>query len=203
MNNKGIKIETGAKAYNLVTPSEKSHYRKKIISLCDLKNGESVLDVGCGTGILSVLAKNLVKDGEVIGLDLSQKMLEQAKKKALKYKLDIEFIEGSIDSLPYDAGRFDVVISSLMFHHLPIQVKKDGLKEIYRVLKNGGRFLFYDFARPHYIIGYLFYLLFVWKDFTRIQLLGKLPGYFRDAGFKNISLKKKGIITEAYLMVKP
>ena len=89
-----------------------------------------------------------------------------------------------------------------MFHHLPINIKRDGLKEIHRVLKNGGRFLFFDFCKPHYIIGYIIVPLFIWTKHSREHILGRIPKYFEEAGFNNIDLKKKGVFTEIYLMEK-
>lgn len=199
---KGIPIKAGALLYDLYTPTEKSRYRKKIISYADLKSGERVLEVGCGTGTLSLLAKRRVDDGEVIGLDLSPKMVKQAEKKSEKYKLDIKFIEGSIDHLPFPENYFDVVLSSWMFHHLPIKIKREGLKEIHRVLKNGGRFLFFDFSKPKNVLGYMIAPLFIWTDFLRVHIFGDITSYFKESGFHDITLKGKGICTAAYVMYK-
>ena len=203
MTKKGLAIKSGAKVYDFCAPTERSNFREKIIRFADLKSGEKVLDVGCGTGSLTIIAKKKVGEkGEVTGLDLSSQMIERAKQKAEKYDLNITFCEGSIDNLEFSDSCFDVVISSWMFHHLPINIKKDGLKEIHRVLKNDGRFLFFDFCKPHYIIGYIIVPLFIWTNYLREHILGRIPKYFEDAGFNNIDLKKKGIFTEIYLMEK-
>ena len=200
---KGIPIKNMARFYDIYAPTEGSKYREKQINVLNLNSGEKVLDVGCGTGSLTVLAKNKVGDkGEVIGLDLSQEMIEKSRKKAEKYNLNIKFIQGSIDDLVFPDNYFDAVISSWMFHHLPIQIKKAGLKEIYRVLKEDGKLYFFDFGKPHYIIGYTIIPLFIWTDYLRAHLFGKVPDYFKEAGFRDITLKKKGIFTESYLMYK-
>ena len=203
MTGKGFAIKSGAKVYDFCAPTERSNFREKIIHFADLKPGEKVLDVGCGTGSLTIIAKRKVGEkGEVTGLDLSSQMIERAKKKAEKYNLNIIFCEGSIDNLEFPDSYFDVIISSWMFHHLPINIKKDGLKQIHRVLKNDGRFLFFDFCKPHYIIGYIIVPLFIWTNYLREHILGRIPQYFEEAGFNNIDLKKKGIFTEIYLMEK-
>jgi ubiquinone/menaquinone biosynthesis C-methylase UbiE len=199
---KGIPIKAGAFLYDLYSPTEKSRYRERIINYADLKAGERVLEVGCGTGTLSLLAKRRVDDGEVIGLDLSPKMVKQAEKKSKKYNLDIKFIEGSIDTLLFPDNYFDVVLSSWMFHHLPIRIKREGLKEIHRVLKKGGRFLFFDFSKPNNVIGYMITPLFIWTDFLREHIFGDITSYFKESGFSDITLKRKGICTAVYLMYK-
>lgn len=199
---KGIPIKAGALLYDLYAPTEKSRYREKIINYAELQSGERVLEVGCGTGTLSLMAKRRVDDGEVIGLDLSPKMVKQAEKKSEKYKLDVKFIEGSIDNIPFPDNYFDVVLSSWMFHHLPIKIKREGLKEIHRVLKKGGRFLFFDFSKPGNVIGYMITPLFIWTDFLRVHIFGDITSYFKESGFQDITLKRKGICTAAYVMYK-
>ena len=199
---KGIPIKASARFYDLYVPTEKSRFRENIIAIADLKPGENVIDVGCGTGTLSVLAKQKVGDGEVVGLDISPKMVGISRKKSKNYNLDIKFYESSIDNIPFPNNYFNVAISSWMFHHLPIDIKKEGLKEIHRVLKRGGRFLFYDFCKPHYIIGYVIVPLFIWTNFLREHIFNKIPDYFKEAGFEDITLKRKGIFSDAYLMYK-
>ena len=203
MEKKGIALKSIARVYDLCVPTEKGRFRQKQINLVALRRGERVLDVGCGTGSLCILAKKQVgEDGKVVGVDLSSEMVKQARKKAQKYNLDIHLTEGSIDRLEFPNDYFDVAISTWMFHHLPVEVKKAGLKEIYRVLKRGGRFLFSDFSKPHYLVGYIIVPFFIWTDFLRAHILGKIPPYFKEAGFKKVTLKRKGFFTEAYLMYK-
>jgi len=200
---KGVSLNYLSDYYDTITPAEKSKFRRKQISLINLREGEKVLDVGCGTGALSILAKLSVGEaGEVEGIDIAPKMITKAQKKARESNLKISFRAASIDELPYPDGYFDVVVSSMMFHHLPVDTKKKGLKEIYRVLKKEGRFFLSDFCSPHSLTIPLMYLMFIWISSTRYQLFGKLPTLIKESGFGGVKLLKKGFFLEYYQISK-
>jgi demethylmenaquinone methyltransferase/2-methoxy-6-polyprenyl-1,4-benzoquinol methylase/phosphoethanolamine N-methyltransferase len=115
------------------------------VDYVEIKPGESVLDVGCGTGGVTIPAGQRVGvSGKAAGIDPSAEMIEVARKKAQRKGLDIDFRVGVIEALPYPEASFDVVTSSLMMHHLPADLRVKGLAEIYRVLKPGGRLLVAD-----------------------------------------------------------
>jgi len=161
------------------------------------------LDVGCGTGVLTILAKLVVGEtGIVDGIDIAPKMVMKAQKKARTAGLKIGFKTASIDALPYTDEFFDVVISSMMFHHLPLEMKKGGLREVYRVLKKGGRFFLCDFCSPHYLTIPIMYLMLIWMSSTRYQLFGKLPGLIAESNTWTLELQKKGLFLEYYLITK-
>ena len=200
---KGVSLNYLSDYYDTITPAEKSKFRRKQISLINLREGEKVLDVGCGTGALSILAKLSVGEaGEVEGIDIAPKMITKAQKKARESNLKISFRAASIDELPYPDGYFDVVVSSMMFHPLPVDTKKKGLKEIYRVLKKEGRFFLSDFCSPHSLTIPLMYLMFIWISSTRYQLFGKLPTLIKESGFGDVKLLKKGFFLEYYQISK-
>jgi ubiquinone/menaquinone biosynthesis C-methylase UbiE len=199
----GISLDVLSDYYDLLTFTEKSKFRRKQIALMDIHKGEKVLDVGCGTGALSILSKIAVgESGQVEGIDLASKMISKSQHKARKANLKINFKTASVSDLPYPDNLFDLVISSMMFHHLPVDVKKKGLNEIYRVLKDKGRFFLCDFGSPHILTIPFMYLMLIWISPTRFQLFGRLPGLIRECQFKNIELKKKGLFLEYYLITK-
>jgi ubiquinone/menaquinone biosynthesis C-methylase UbiE len=200
---KGFSLDGLSEYWDLVTPAEKSKFRRKQIALMDIREGEKVLEVGCGTGVLSILSKLAVgESGEIEGTDIAPAMIAKAQQKAERAKLKIGFKTASIDELPYPGNHFDLVISSMMFHHLPVEIKKKGLEEIYRVLKEEGRFFLCDFFTPGILALPLMYLLLIWISSTRYQLLGKLPSLIRECGFKSMELKRKGVFLEYYLITK-
>ncbi len=200
---KGISLDFLADYYDYLTFTEKSQFRRNQIDLMDIRNGEKILEVGCGTGALSILSKIKVGEaGEVDGIDIAPKMIQRAHQKARKANLNINFQVASISQLPYPDNYFDLVVSSLMFHHLPIEVKETGLQEIYRVLNRQGRFFLCDFGTPHFLTIPLMYLMLFWTASTRYQLLGNLPELLRKCEFNSVQLRKKGWFLEYYLLTK-
>jgi ubiquinone/menaquinone biosynthesis C-methylase UbiE len=203
MKSKGISLNAMAGCYDALTFAEKSKLRQKQIDLAEINEGENILEVGCGTGVMSLLARlKTGNTGKVHGIDISEKMIKQARKKAEKYGIEIDFKVASIDDLPFPDNNFDLIIASMMFHHLPVNIKEAGLREIYRVLKSGGRFLLSDFGAPNIFVAPLMFLLLFWLKSTRYQLFGKLPALIRKAGYTNVSIAKKGVFIKHYLIKK-
>jgi SAM-dependent methyltransferase len=100
--------------------------------------GEHLLDVGCGTGPATrIAAGHLSISGRIVGLDIDPVRLALARKLAEQANLDIEWFEGSALDLPFEEDAFDVVLCCLTLQFLPD--RKQGLMEIRRVLKPGGR----------------------------------------------------------------
>lgn len=178
---------------NIVTLGKARALRKITVDQALIKPGDSVLDVGCGTGEVTLLAKTRAKDGKVYGIDPAPEMISVARSKAARKKLDIDFRLGVIESLPFSDSSIDVVTSSLMMHHLPDDLKVRGLAEIYRVLKPGGRLLIADFMRP---TGSFLNHLFI--AFTRHQGLKSgiedLQRPLKEAGFIQITPSDENVL---------
>jgi ubiquinone/menaquinone biosynthesis C-methylase UbiE len=122
-------------------------FRGKALDLAELQPGESVLDVGCGTGTLAIAAKRRVgREGSVCGIDASPEMIARAEKKARKGGMEVQFKKMLAEALSFSDAQFDVVLSTVMLHHLPRKIRQQCAHEIRRVLKPGGRLLAIDFA---------------------------------------------------------
>lgn len=113
-----------------------------------LQSGQRVLEIGCGTGNVAILAKQHCPGAEVVGLDPDTRALTRARAKASRAGLAVRFDEGYSDALPYADASFDVVLSSFMWHHLPAGVQQASLSELRRVLSADGSVHILDFARP-------------------------------------------------------
>ncbi len=122
--------------------------RQRTADLARLQLGDAVLDVGCGTGTLAMeVARRVGRAGHVAGVDPSPQQIARARSKAARRNAPIDFQIGVIEQLAFPDQTFDVVLSTLMMHHLPTNLKRQGLAEIARVLKPGGRLVIADFKR--------------------------------------------------------
>ena len=124
-------------------------FRRRAIDLACIQPGEQALDVGCGTGTLAIeVARRVGLTGRVAAIDPGVQQIARARAKAARshVPIAIEFQIGVIEHLSFPDQSFDVVFSTLMMHHLPAPLKRQGLAEIARVLKPGGRLVIADFA---------------------------------------------------------
>jgi ubiquinone/menaquinone biosynthesis C-methylase UbiE len=131
----------------LLTLGRERRFRERLLEPAHLEPGESVLDIGCGTGTLAIAAKRRVGSADVRGIDASPEMIARAKRKAARAGMDIVFEITPAQSLPFPDARFDVVLSTVMLHHLPRAARGQAVREARRVLKPGGRLLAVDFVR--------------------------------------------------------
>jgi ubiquinone/menaquinone biosynthesis C-methylase UbiE len=121
--------------------------RQRTITLAGLAAGARVLDVGCGTGTLALEVQGrLGSAGRVVGVDPSPAQIARARAKAARRHLRTEFQLGVIEQLAFPDQTFDVVLATLMMHHLPAPLKRQGLAEIARVLTPGGCLVLADFT---------------------------------------------------------
>jgi len=120
--------------------------RRELLREADLRRGHRVLDIGCGTGSLVILAKQLFPEVDVVGLDPDPKALARAERKARRAGVDVTFERGFADALNHPEASFDRVFSSFMFHHLQRREKEATLRDVRRVLKPGGSLHLVDFG---------------------------------------------------------
>ncbi len=169
--------------------------RMTLLDQAALQPHDRVLDVGCGTGSLAVLAKRRYPTVDVTGVDPDPKALARAERKARRAGVSVRFDRGFADALPYSGGTFDRVFSSLMFHHIPRGEKEPSLREIRRVLRPGGRLEFLDIANPgghsHGFLGRLIHSDRQLKDNVDERILELMT----SAGFEKAThLSDRGLI---------
>ncbi len=132
-----------------VTFGREQVLREMTVDLAQVKPGNSVLEIGCGTGTLTLAAKQRVgPTGEAFGIDQIPGMVEASQRKAAQANQKITFQVGSIDNIPFPDNRIDAVMCSFMIFHMSEETRRKGIAEIQRVLKPGGRLLVLDMASP-------------------------------------------------------
>jgi ubiquinone/menaquinone biosynthesis C-methylase UbiE len=109
-----------------------------LVAQAELADGHRVLEIGSGTGNLTLSAKRARPGADVVGVDPDPLALARAQRK-LRGRVGIRFDRGYAQKLPYHDGEFDRVLSAMMLHHLDSEAKAAAAAEVFRVLRPGGR----------------------------------------------------------------
>jgi len=171
-----------------LTTREKE-FKTALIRQTQIANGQRVLDLGCGTGTLTIAAKLAFPACEVTGLDGDPAILRQSTAKAQRAGVEIKFDEGMSFALPYNDNSFDRVMSSLFFHHLTRENKLRTLAEAHRVLKPGGGLHIADWGTPHNLLmkaGSFQVQQFDGVETTADSFNGRLPEFIAQTGFASV-----------------
>jgi ubiquinone/menaquinone biosynthesis C-methylase UbiE len=154
---------------------------------------ESVLDLGCGTGTLTLALRAAAPQVSLVGVDGDPRVLALARGKAGPSS-EIEWLDARADALPFEDARFDRVVTSLLLHHLGPRAKADALREARRVLRPGGRIHVADWGRPRdLVMAAAFVTLRLIDGFenTRDHARAALPAMLAAAGFVQVRLEDR------------
>ena len=165
-------------------------FKGRLIDQATILPGESVLDLGCGSGTLAIQLKQRVPTARVVGLDGDPDILSRARLKALRVGLPVRFDQGLSWELPYPDASFDVVLSTLFFHHLDVRGRFRTLAEVARVLGPGGRLHVADWGRQGSLLMRILSFpdrLLDGVDRTADSFAGRLPVLMDEAGFVSVS----------------
>ncbi len=162
---------------------------RMVVEMAKIKPGDKVLDIGCGTGNLTLTAKKYAgPSGSAYGIDASPEMIEEARKKAKRSGLEAVFQIGLIEKIPYPDATFDIVINRLVIHHLPEDLKRRGLAEMLRVLKPGGRLFLVDFNPPaNPILKHVVTALVGHRMMQASSDVENIPPLLTEAGFVEVA----------------
>ncbi len=176
-------------------------WRKKVVQTVASTNPDTILDIATGTGDLAIQMAEQTGASEIIGLDLSEGMLREGRKKITKKSLDqkIEMVQGDSEDLPFENDHFDAI--TVAFGVRNFENLEKGLTEIQRVLKPGGIFVVLETSVPTkfpFKQGYQFYSNAILpligrvfsKDKDAYSYLSKSAANFPyGAAFNNILMK--------------
>ena len=163
-------------------------FRRRLLAQAGVGRGSRVLDLGCGTGTLAIMAKVGEPRAQVVGVDGDPAIVALAREKAARSGADIELREGLAYALPFADASFDRVVSSLVFHHLTTDDKRRALAECRRVLVPGGELHVADWGRPHSALMWALSRMLRYFDgpTTVDNLRGRLPALCREVGFEKV-----------------
>ncbi len=189
---RGRTLDYAASVYDLLEPicllNKQAEYDRTILDTLAPQPADRILDIGCGTGVLcQMIAERLQpeNDGVVTGIDAAGKMIEIARKKRGSSHCLFEAM--AAENLTFDDEHFDGVVSSLFYHHVPLDLKKRSLSEAFRVLKPGGKLVIADMHTPTTFMGSLVSHVSRWF-FMQPQIAenirGVLPDLIVEAGFQ-------------------
>lgn len=176
---------------NFLLMGQQRKFREGMLKLARIQPGEKVLDVGCGTGTVAIMAKQGAHpSAQIHALDAAPEMIDRAREKAKRAGVDVDFQPGLVEAIHFPDDTFDLVMNSLMVHHLPPELKSKAFAEMYRVLRPGGRLLIVDFEPPK---GGLLkvVLTILLGQMTGIDN-GQIPPLLRATGFKDVTMGSAG-----------
>jgi ubiquinone/menaquinone biosynthesis C-methylase UbiE len=188
---RGRTLDHAAFVYDFFEPilmlGKQAEYDKHILSLLELNSADRVLDLGCGTGVLTRMIADRLDSklgGVSVGIDAAAKMIHVAGKKRGKGNCRFEVM--AAEDLAFEDQSFDAVVSSLFFHHVPLDLKEKALSESFRILRPGGRLIIADMHIPTTWMGALVSHVSRWF-FMQPQIgeniRGVLPSVIEGAGF--------------------
>ena len=159
---------TPAAGYSALTPvydlairllTRERRWREELIEQIAPKDGQAILDVGCGTGTLAILLKHRAPGARIVGLDPDPEVLARAAAKARQAQVEVEWHRGlAMDSTRF--GKFDHVVSTLVFHQVSPAGKVAGLQAMFEAARPGGTVHVADYCQqPDWLMRQLFRII--------------------------------------------
>jgi ubiquinone/menaquinone biosynthesis C-methylase UbiE len=169
-------------------------FRRALVDTVLAARPQTVLDVGCGTGRLAAQLAEADPSIHVHGIDGDETVLARARGRIEAFDGRVRLTHGRSDALPVADATVDVVVASLLLHHLAPAAKRRSLEEARRVLQPDGRIVVADWGRPH---GPLMRAAFLGVQLldgfatTRDHAAGRLPSLLAQAGFGSVEVGRR------------
>jgi ubiquinone/menaquinone biosynthesis C-methylase UbiE len=177
-----------------LTMRERAFRRALIAAVLAGSHPRVVLDMGCGTGSVASKLAETDPSVRVLGIDGDEAVLALAREKCARFGERVRFTRGLVGELPAENASVDVVVASLLLHHLSPGAKQQALGEAWRVLAPAGRLVIADWGRPRDPLTHAgFLMLRVLDGFanTADHAAGRLPSLLVRAGFANVTVARR------------
>ena len=152
--------------------------------------GQKILDVGCGLGDwASLIARKMEGQGYVAGIAPTDYFISASRETAQKLGVQVDFRIGTMEKMDFTDQSFDLITCLGVMLCVKDHIKTAGLKEMFRLLKPGGKVIIQDLAQPPLTWQWPFNLLFyrlTYGYFCKMFWRGQFPGMMKDAGFINL-----------------
>jgi len=186
---------TGLYDYVVALATRERTWRSALVALIDPRPGETILDVGCGTGALAVMLKTACPAARIVGVDPDPAILALATAKARRAGVEIDWRRAMGDRLAEvaPAGSADKVVSSLVLHQCPLPMKLAILQAMHAALKPGGAMIVGDYGLQRTALMRLLFRQVQMVDgfaLTEPNAKGVLPSLMAQAGFAGVEERR-------------
>jgi ubiquinone/menaquinone biosynthesis C-methylase UbiE len=175
----------------LALVSRERRWRAALLEALDPRDGELIVDIGCGTGSQAIAIKKARPGARVVGIDPDPAVLAIARAKAQRAGVEIDWRQGLGDQADALVGASvaDAVISSLVLHQCDVAVKDAILRAMVRTARPGARVLIADYGRQRGLMRLLFRMVQAFDGFERTEFnaVGSLPGLIRSCGLTAVT----------------
>ena len=160
-------------------------FKQRLIERAHVLPGQKVLDLGFGTGTLTLMLKKSAPLADITGLDGDPGVLSIAQSKAARENLNIKWDQGMAFKLPYPDNSFDVAVSSLVIHHLTGPDKVRAFREVRRILRPSGWFHIVDFGKPFSLFTQIQARVMFRLEEAADNFTGQIQPMLKEAGFSS------------------
>lgn len=175
----------------LALMTREKRWRGELVALVDPGDGETIVDIGCGTGSLAVALHAKAPGSSIFGVDPDPAVLEIARRKAELSGAPIQWFDAMGDALDRIAPiqACEKVVSSLVLHQCPVAMKEAIAHQMWRLLKPGGELFIADYGQQRSLLMRMLFLqvqMIDGFDLTEPNARGCIPGILRGAGFRDV-----------------
>ena len=167
------------------------YFRRLVTEAVAIRDGQDIMDLGCGTGSQALLIRRQCLSCIVTALDYDIDALGLALRKVQRAGIDVRLVRGTASDLPFADGCFDRITSSLVFHHLNTTSKLSAMREVFRALRPSGEFLLVDFGVPKGLFMRFIAGIMRAVERTDENVKGQLPVMMARAGFIDVAVVRE------------